>query len=71
MTNGRPAISGVARTTKSVDVTTKSANWTTPSFSLSTIEKRPAGCQRLTQAGSLSTEEPTRFVKTALRAKAA
>ena len=45
MTNGRPAISGVARTTKSDDFTTKSASWTMPSLSLSTIVKRPAGCQ--------------------------
>jgi len=38
---------------------------------LSTTSKRPAGFQSSTQAGSLSTVEPTRFEKTAFLAKAA
>ena len=46
MTNGRPAISGVASTTKSVLLTTKSANWTMPSPSLSTTANRPGRLPR-------------------------
>ena len=69
MVKGRPAISGVASTTKSVLFTTKSASCTTPSPSLSTTVKRPAGAQRVPHCGKDENVWHTRSVKTALRAK--
>jgi hypothetical protein len=62
ITNGNPAISGMASTTKSVLLTTKSAQWTMPSPALSTTSKRPAGCHSVTHRGKSATFEPTSLV---------
>ncbi len=59
ITKGRPAISGIASTTKSELLITKSASCTTPSPSLSTTSKRPAGFHSVTHRGRSAICVPT------------